>query len=478
MISAFSVVSRELFDKITKKFNSVKKQDGLDTYLYYGNNLENKPKWDSIYYMKESILEGDLFELSNRTNYNRKTCIEDMLDMNNFVVLKITLTDEDQYRSDLSITNLGSCNSLKEALNIMDIYDPFKNIHISFNSSMEFIFNFIFHKEEICRNVKIKGSTLYHYTDKLFIDNPIKLDLEKYSLNIDNLKRINSLDIRCLVTSSLISLIDSSTTNLLKEVSLVNLEYLISIVNGQYRPTNQYRSSLTGLSPQIQKELIGDVIELLPVKDTYNLFEIYQSDIMNSEEAIKFINAFYTSKYTFSIIEYFTKHKNLLDISKIDKKRFIKAASITKYNELTNYEVDPKILYISDSINSAGTTLAERIITLACFVNTYSEDEFKELDLNILADALNVKLMARFTYELNSDLSQILGNRTENIKLLCDKVVEKMCASGCNAYSRVKLIKENSSKNKDKFNIFNLLENSLNNSEEPKIIKALLKISI
>lgn len=481
MLTGFAVIRTNLLEELEENFNvKLELDNGLVRYEYYGKEkLADKPRWDSVFYSKDRILRGDIYTIAGFDGaniYDRKESMEYLIDMTDHVVVKIELDDSDIYGTDLCMTKLGDCGTVKQAIELMNHHDPSKEIKISFNTSMNFLLSVIFSEENIDRNISLNTARIYDYSNKLLLENPDELDTSIYKVNIENLKKINSVDARSLIFEGLKESIKDE--EIINELALIQAEYLVNIANKNHNIHSSLLTLLRGISDENKVKLLDSIIEATPNKQRTYLFTMFENKFM--EDNVKtFLNALYSTVYNYQVIEFFMTNKSSIDIGKVDKKRFIKASSLKQYNELAQYEADPQVTYVSDIISSAGTILSERVLVLACFTNTYSEKEFRELDLDPLADAIITKLVARFDYELRTNLAPILGSKQSNMQYLCDRVIERMCETGVNTVSRVKLIREGaSSRNTDCANIYDFLNKSVQESENPKILKAILKLDI
>lgn len=470
MINVFSVMSKKTFEVVTGKFNSKEQLSNGDVvYSYYGASLSSKSRYDSVFYSVNRILEGELYDLSCGNINPKYNNIEELLDMNDSVVVRIVMDDNDRYGSDLIMYYVGDCDDIDGAMALMDKVDPAGRFKIGFNTRISFVLNYIYSNKDYNRSISIERQ-LYGYNQiSIVSDNAAKMDESKYIVNINNLKKVLCIDMRSLFTDSFIKL--SNNDDSIKEIVITHVDYAVNICR---MDTYAVKRCISSIPLEMANEILDDVIELIPIKERNSIFNMLPEGVI-SDNISKIADAIYNAKYTYLVVEFFMNFKNKIDTSRIDRKRFIKASSLAKYNELMQYESNPQITFMADSINQAGTILSERIMTLACFVNMYSEEEFKELELNSLADAIVNKLVSRFTYELNTDINILLGDRTENMQYLCDLVIKRMTEGNYNSVSRVKLIKDNS---RNTNSIYGFLNKSIDNSDEPKILRAILKIGI
>ena len=143
-------------------------------------------------------------------------------------------------------------------------------------------------------------------------------------------------------------------------------------------------------------------------------------------------------------------------------------------------ETDEVIINLADLLLSApAQLLSHRVLIVFTFLNRYSLEELKIKDLKPITSAINDKLISRYEYELSSlDLNLLLldGDK-EKIDYVCDKIIEDMCNSSLNSISRIRLIKNNESSNKNR-SIYYYLSKALDRSDNLKVLKGLAKMGI
>ena len=296
------------------------------------------------------------------------------------------------------------------------------------------------------------------------------------------------------------------------------------LISGKFNRNDFYVGNINNTIFSIYSEALGLTTEniadiLISIKETFKkyktnrpmtrVFELFASTTKNQTELIgnkiptanscgycriisdKNLNKLYEefakeSSYSYYFEELLANNdKNIFDLTKIDKNKYIKMKSVSDYNELLDIETDKRVNSLLGQFTDVGT-YAEYLYPAVILLTTSLTKEELEVNKNTIANSLLSKITASSSQVMARPLNEIIKEeQEENLKIVCDelaKIIENY-KSLQSARAKIRIMSKNGKtkyqdRAKGKRTIYSIMLESITDLNSKRLNRILVEESI